>query len=150
MKLLPVFFIATSLCLPAPLNLGSPFTLKQPDPVGKIASAPAAYVGKTIQVKGKVTEVCQMMGCWMNLADADSGKLLKIKVNDGDIVFPKDSTGKMAVAEGKLVKIELTRDQAVANARHQAEEQGHKFNPASVKSGATIYQLQATGAVVLE
>ncbi len=150
MKLLAVFLIASSLCPAASLNLGSPFTLKQPDPIGKIASAPAAYVGKTIQVKGKITEVCRMMGCWMNLADSETGKLLKIKVNDGDIVFPKDSAGKLAIAEGKLVKIELTRDQAVAQARHEAQEQGHKFNPASIKSGATMYQLQATGALVLE
>ena len=111
---------------------------------------PAAYVGKTIQVKGKITEVCQMMGCWMNLADPETGKLLKIKVNDGDIVFPKDSIGKLAIAEGKLVKIELTREQAVEKAKHEAEEQGRKFNPASVKSGATIYQIQGTGALILE
>ena len=150
MKLLPVFLIATGLCLAAAFNLGAPFTLKLPDPVGKIAAAPAAYLGKTVQVKGKITEVCQMMGCWMNLADPESGKLLKIKVIDGDIVFPKDSAGKLAIAEGKLVKIELTRDQAIAQARHEAEEQGRKFNPSSVKSGATIYQLQATGALVLE
>ena len=150
MKLLPAFLLTTGLCLAATLNLGSPLTLKQPDPVEKIASAPAAYAGKTIQVKGKITEVCQMMGCWMNLADPETGKLLKIKVNDGDIVFPKDSIGKLAIAEGKLVKIELTRDQAIAKARHEAEEQGRKFNPASVKSGAAIYQIQGTGALILE
>ena len=150
MKLLPAFLFATGLCLGATLNLGSPLTLKQPDSVDKIASAPASYAGKTIQVKGKIIEVCQMMGCWMNLADPETGKLLKIKVNDGDIVFPKDSIGKLAIAEGKLVKIELTREQAIAKARHEAEEQGRKFNPASVKSGATIYQIQGTGALILE
>ena len=134
MKLLPAFLLTVGLCLAATLNLGGPLTLTQPDPVDKIASAPAAYVGKTIQVKGKITEVCQMMGCWMNLADPETGKLLKIKVDDGDIVFPKDSIGKLAIAE----------------ARHEAEEQRRKFNPASVKSGATVYQIQCTGATILE
>jgi multidrug efflux pump subunit AcrA (membrane-fusion protein) len=150
MKLLPALLLAVGLCLAATLNLGSPLALKQSDPVDKIASAPASYVGKTIQVKGKITKVCQMMGCWMNLADPETGKLLKIKVNDGDIVFPKDSAGKLAIAEGKLVKIELTREQAIAQARHEAREQGRKFNPASIKSGATIYQIQGTGALILE
>src|SRR4029078_9993050 len=110
--------------------------------VDEVAVSPDAYVGKIVQVKGKVTEVCQMMGCWMNLADVTSGKLLKIKVNDGDIVFPKESIGKLAIAEGKLVKIELTREQAAEKAKHEAEEQGRKFDPASVKRGATIYQIQ--------
>jgi hypothetical protein len=101
-------------------------------------------------VKGKVTEVCQMMGCWMSLADPETGQLLKIKVDDGDIVFPKDSIGKMAIAEGKLTKLELTREQAIQTAKHEAEEQGRKFNPASVTKGVTIYQIQGVGAQILD
>lgn len=150
MKLLSLLVLSAAVCLPAALKLGSPLTLKETLSVDEVAVSPDAYVGKIVQVKGKVTEVCQMMGCWMNLADVTSGKLLKIKVNDGDIVFPKESIGKLAIAEGKLVKIELTREQAVEKAKHEAEEQGRKFDPASVKRGATIYQIQGTGALVLE
>jgi hypothetical protein len=150
MKLLSALLLTAGLCLPATLKLGGPLTLKDPVAVGKVAAAPEAYVGKMVQVKGKVTEVCQMMGCWMSLSDADTGKLLRIKVNDGDMVFPKDSVGKMAVAEGKLIKIELSREQALEKAKHEAEEQGRKFNPASIKAGATIYQIQGTGAQILE
>jgi len=149
MKILPALLLAAITCSAA-VNLGRPLTLKQPESVNKILSAPGDYVGKTIQVKGKITEVCQMAGCWMSLADAETGKLLTIKVNDGDIVFPKESIGKLAIAEGKLVKMELTREQAVSKARHEAEEQGRKFNAASIKSGATVYQIQGTGAVILE
>jgi len=149
MKILPALLLAAVTCS-ATVNLGRPLTLKQPESVNKILSAPGDYVGKTVQVKGKITEVCQMAGCWMSLADAETGKLLTIKVNDGDIVFPKESIGKLAIAEGKLVKMELTREQAVSKARHEAEEQGRKFNAASIKSGATVYQIQGTGAVILE
>ncbi|MEO8132234.1 MAG: DUF4920 domain-containing protein [Bryobacteraceae bacterium] len=150
MKIVPVLLLAAGLCSAAALNLGSPLTLKQAEPVDKILSAAASHVGKTVQVKGKITEVCQMAGCWMSLADVATGKLLRIKVDDGDLVFPKDSIGKLAVAEGKLVKIELTREQAIGQAKHEAEEQGRKFNAASVKSGLTIYQIQGTGASILE
>jgi hypothetical protein len=132
------------------LKLGKPLTQKTPLTIAEVLDKPAGYVGKTIQVKGKITEVCQMMGCWMNLADPETGKLVKIKVDDGDLVFPKESVGKMAIAEGKLVKFELTREQATEKAKHEAEEQGRKFNPNSIKSGATIYQIQGTGAMVLE
>jgi hypothetical protein len=150
MRLLPALLLTAAICLPAPLKLGAPLTLKESVPVGKIAAEPAAYTGKTVQVKGKVTEVCQMMGCWMSLADPETGQLLKIKVDDGDIVFPKDSIGKMAIAEGKLTKLELTREQAIQTAKHEAEEQGRKFNPASVTKGITIYQIQGTGAQILD
>jgi hypothetical protein len=111
-------------------------------------ASPDPFVDKIVQVKGKVTEVCQMMGCWMQLVEG--GQSIRVKVNDGDIVFPKTSIGKTAVAEGRLRKLELTKDQAVARARHEAEERGTKFDPESVKSGATIYQIQGSGAVISE
>jgi hypothetical protein len=84
----------------------------------------------------------------MQLADAASGKGIRIKVNDGEIVFPKDAIGKMAIAEGKLSKMELTKDQATAEAKHEAEEQGRKFDPKKVKGGSVTYQIDGTGAVI--
>jgi hypothetical protein len=101
-----------------------------------------------VQVRGKVTEVCTMMGCWMQVVDQKDG--MRIKVNDGEIVFPRTAVGKTATAEGILKKLVLSKEQAVARARHEAEEQGRKFDPASVKGGLVIYQVQGTGAVVGE
>ena len=142
--------IATALCSFAsePMKLGKPLTLASPRTVASVVEQAAALVGETVQVRGKVTEVCQMMGCWMALKDTASEAMLRVKVNDGDIVFPKESVGKMAVAEGKLAKFELTREQAVARAKHEAEEQGRKFNPKSITRGETIYQIQGAGAIV--
>jgi hypothetical protein len=90
-----------------------------------------------------------MMGCWMRLV-AESGKSVRIKVADGEIVFPKDAIGKSAIAEGTLAKLELTREQAVARARHEAEERGQTFRPESVSGPVTIYEIRGTGAVILE
>lgn len=130
------------------LKLGQPLTLKESRSVTQILADPAPLVGKTVQVRGQVTEVCQMMGCWMALTEPGTSKLLRVKVNDGDIVFPKESVGKSAVAEGTLARIALTKEQAIAQAKHEAEEQGRKFNPASVKSGVVIYQIKGAGAVI--
>ena len=59
----------------------------------------------------------------MNLAD-ESGKLVRIKVKDGEIVFPKSALGKMAVAEGKFTRLE--------------------------ESESVTWQIQGTGAVISE
>jgi len=134
----------------AEAKLGKPLSLKQTTPIAELTAKPNLYVDKSVQVKGKVTEVCQMMGCWMALADPETNKSIRIKVNDGDMVFPQDSVGKIAIAEGKLTKISLTKQEAIAQARHEAEEKGAKFNPASVKGPAVIYQIQGSGAVVLD
>lgn len=145
-----VFVLALAGCFAAEQKFGQAFTLKESVPVSKIMEAPDNLVNKTVQVKGKVTEVCQMMGCWMSLVDPATGQALRIKVVDGEISFPKESVGRMAVAEGTLKKFVLSKEQTISAARHEAEEQGRKFDPASIKDGKTIYQIQGTGAVLLD
>jgi hypothetical protein len=142
--------VMLALALAAEIKLGKPLMEGRPMSVDAVASAPDQYAGKTIQVKGKVSEVCQMAGCWMQLVDPSTQKALRIKVRDGQIVFPRDAVGKTAIAEGKLTKIELSREQLIAARRHEAEEQGKTFDPASVKSGQVVYQIAGTGAVILE
>ena len=99
--------ICASLGLAADLQLGKPLTLKEQITIDKLVTSPAEYAGKVVQVKGKVTAVCEHAGCWMKLADA-SGKSVRIKVNDGEIVFPKESVGKIATAEGTFVAVDKT------------------------------------------
>ena len=147
MKLPLVALIAVSLISAADLKLGKPLAAETPIVLSALLSHSDDYVGKTVQVKGKIAAVCQEMGCWMDLVD-DSGQKLRIKVNDGEIEFPKDSAGKTAIAEGKFTKVVLTREQAVEQAKEAATEAGKKFDPSSIKSGTTYYQIQGTGAVI--
>ncbi|MBK5293046.1 MAG: DUF4920 domain-containing protein [Acidobacteriia bacterium] len=145
-----VFLAAATALAAGEQKLGKPLQLAQPSSVEAVTGNPAPLLGKTVQVKGKITEVCQMMGCWIALVEPGKQANLRVKVADGEIVFPKDSVGKMAIAEGKLTKLELTKEQVIARARHEAEEQGRKFDASSVKRSAAIYELQGTGAVILD
>lgn len=131
-------------------QLGKPLTIKEPLSIDQVTAGAGQYVGKTVQVRGKITEVCQMAGCWMALADPQSGKIMRVKVNDGEIVFPKESIGRMARAEGTLEKLQLSKSQMSARLKHEAEEKGERFDPNKVKEGATLYQLRGTGAVLLD
>lgn len=148
MKILLAALTSLTLLSAAEMKLGKPLTVKEPVAIATLLAHADDYVGRTIQVKGKITEVCQMMGCWMELSN-DVGQKVRIKVNDGEIEFPKDAAGKTAVAEGKFSKIQLTREQAIAQAKEEAAEKGKTFHPKSVKRGITLYQIQGTGAVVL-
>lgn len=147
MKLAITALIAVTALCAAEIKLGKPLTVKEPMPLATLIAHADDYSGKTVQVQGKITAVCQMMGCWMELTN-DSGQRIRIKVEDGVIVFPKDSAGKTAVAEGKFTKTELTREQAIAQAQEEAEDNGRKFDPAKVKGGMTLYQIEGTGAVI--
>ena len=114
MKTIAVLLAAAALACAAEVKLGAPLTLKQPTPIAKLLADPAPYVGTVVQVKGKVTEVCQNMGCWMAIVDPESNKTIRVKVNDGDIVFPKDAAGKTATAEGKFTKLETAKGKPAA------------------------------------
>lgn len=129
------------------LKLGRPLTADNPLEVGKLLADADHYIGKTVQVKGKITEVCLMAGCWMMLR-GEGGDMVRVKVADGEIVFPREAVGREAVAEGKFVRFELSREQAAAAARHEAEEQGRRFDPAAVKGPQIVYRIEGSGAVV--
>jgi hypothetical protein len=135
-------------CLAGELEIGKPLELAKSIAVDELMADPQPYLGKPVQVSGRVTEVCRMMGCWMELAGKSGKHSIRIKVRDGDLVFPKEAIGRQALAEGTLTKFELTREQAIAAAKHEAEEMGRKFDPSSIKSGRVVYQLAGTGAKV--
>jgi hypothetical protein len=150
MRLFIALALSAALLLAGELKLGAPLTLKKQTAISALEAKPAGFLNKTVQVKGKVAEVCEKAGCWMNLVDTKTSAKVRIKVKDGEIVFPKEAVGKMAVAEGTFVKIDLTKDQLIAQLKHEAEENNKKFDPSTVTEGKTIYQIKGAGAVVLE
>ena len=117
--------------------------------VSELVANAEKYVGQTVRVEGVVIDVCAKRGCWMEIAgDGKSGKI-RIKVDDGVIVFPKDAKGKQAIAEGVFTKIEMTNDEAQAHAKHEAEERGQAPQAAKAPAPPTVvYQIAGTGAVV--
>lgn len=148
MRILLASILGLGLLSAADTKLGKPLTVKEPMPLATLLAHPDDYVGQTVQVKGKIVEVCQMMGCWLDLTN-EAGQKLRIKVNDGEIEFPKDGAGKTAIAEGKFTKSEQTKEQAIASAKEEALEKGKSFDPASVKGPVTVYQIQGLGALIL-
>ena len=149
-RLLCTAIALTSLAFGAEQKFGKPLTLAEPVAVGNLLAKPDPFVGQTVQVKGKVSEICEAMGCWMNLID-DQGHALRIDVGDENgIAFPQSAIGKTAIAEGKLAKIEMSRKEVIAMAQEEAREAHRKFDASKIKSGRTIYQIAGTGAVIVD
>jgi hypothetical protein len=94
-----------------------------------------------------VLDVCPMKGCWMELAGESGKESLKVKVDDGVIVFPVTAKGKLAVAEGTVEAIPMSRESYVGWLEHLAEERGETFDASAVGDGPfRILQLKGTGA----
>jgi hypothetical protein len=113
----------------------------------QLMADPDRYVDQVVRVAGSVTDVCPMAGCWI-LLQGDDGPEVRVKVKDGEIVFPKELKEHGVVAQGVFRKYTLTREQALASAAHEAEERGLPFDPATAEVSTTMYQIEGTGAVV--
>ena len=129
-------------------KLGEGITLTEKTSIADILSDPESFLDQVVLVEGEVVDVCPKMGCWMELKSDSEEKIIKVKVKDGDIVFPMEAIGKTAVVEGKVYKIELTEDEAVGYMEHLAEEKGQEFDPSTVKGPMTIYQIKGIGAEI--
>lgn len=147
---LGLVLIAAAAWVRAGESYGSGVKVAEATPISKILADPDAYVGKTVRIEGKVLDVCPMKGCWMELAGEDGKESLKVKVDDGVIVFPVDSKGKLAVAEGTVEAIPMTKEQYVGWLEHLAEERDETFDAADVAALGDgpfrILQLKGTGA----
>jgi uncharacterized protein DUF4920 len=144
-------FLALTPALRADQTLGSGVKEPETTSVSKILANPDAYVGRTVRIEGQVVNVCPMKGCWMELEERDGGARFRVKVDDGVIVFPVTAKGKIAVAEGTVESIPMSREQYVAWLQHLAEERGQPFDPKTVGEGPfRILQLRGTGARVAD
>jgi hypothetical protein len=129
-------------------NLGAELTLTEKTKISEILADPEAYLDKTVLVEGEILDVCPMMGCWMELKSDDGEGMIKVKVKDGEIVFPVEAKGSTALVEGKVYKIELTREKAIEHFQHVAEEKGQEFDPSTITGPMTIYQIKGLGAEI--
>ena len=130
-------------------RLGTGVTLKDSTAIKSIVEQPATYVGKTIRVDGVATAVCAHMGCWMAVAtegpvgnEGPGGNgpapTIRLKVDDGVIVFPVSAKGRKVSAEGVFEALGGAGDSRDAAQEHATHD------PKASQS----YQLKATGAII--
>ena len=136
-----VLCAAVSLTAAEEKKLGAGVTLKESTAIAALTADPASFVGKTVRVDGVATAVCEHMGCWMAVAPESDPKAttIRLKVEDGVIVFPISARGKKVSAEGVFEEVSA-KD---AEGKEAAGEHA-KHDPKAQKT----YQLKATGAII--
>jgi hypothetical protein len=127
---------------PAPeeTKLGAGVSLQEATPVAALIARPDEFVGKTVRIDGVATAVCSHRGCWMAVAAADdpNGATVRLKVEDGVIVFPLAAKGKQVSAEGVFESIGTDAHNTEAAGEHARQD------PKASKT----YQIKAIGAII--
>lgn len=131
-----------------PVLYGEKLTLNDTTAIFRILANPDDFVGKKVLVKGEVLDVCPNQGCWMDIAGTKPGEKIRVKVEDGVIVFPMEAVGNEALAEGEIEKLELSERQARSWFEHLAEEKGEPFDSTTVTGPVTIYRIKGSGAEI--
>ena len=111
---------------------GEGISIEMDTSIGDILSDPERYIGTDLVAEGSIVEVCPMRGCWIVVEDRDTNQSIRVKVTDGDIVFPLSSKGHEVRVEGRLSKLEFTEKQARSWKAHLEREKGNVVSPDSV------------------
>jgi hypothetical protein len=146
LRLFSFLLVPALLMAAGPTHYGKAFTVKEETRISEILANPEKFAGKTVKVRGAVTNVCAERGCFLNLKGDKKFQELQFKVDDGVIVFPADALGKVAVAEGvislKVISEQEQRDMCPI----EAKALNRKFDPAKIKGPMKVVRLEGLGA----
>jgi hypothetical protein len=88
-------------------------------PAAQIKEKLAHHDSLAMKVEGKIVDVCQKKGCWMEL-ELGNGESMRVTFKDYGFFVPKDAGGKTVIMDGYAYNDTTT----VAQLRHYAEDAG--------------------------
>jgi hypothetical protein len=147
------------LCAALPATAGDTYgdgvSLDEPVAIPALLADPDQYLGTKVRVDGVITGVCKKRGCWMQVTDPDSGEGVRIKVEDGVIVFPYTAMGHRVSAEGVFEAVTVEEPAAEGAVHQHAEGESCDRSEATSKTGCdapvrdrVVYLIRGTGAVI--
>jgi Domain of unknown function (DUF4920) len=92
--------------------------------------------GRQVRLEGTIERVCQNKGCWLELKQADQS--VHITFENYGFFVPKDSMGKPAVLEGKVVVKKPTPERIA----HLQSEGGSQAATSDVSIEATGVEIR--------
>ena len=70
--------------------------------LGDLIADPGQFAGQVVKTEGVVAQVCQRMGCWMELRGEAGGDAVRVPMAGHSFFLPRDAAGKRAVVQGRL------------------------------------------------
>ena len=148
--LLFVFALTFTMIADDVKKYGGELTLTEKTEISAILADAESFVGKKVLVEGTVVGVCAKRGCWMDISGDKEFEKIKIKVNDGEIVFPMEVKGKKALVEGEVYSIVTEGEGCGGNCgdEHKDSEKGEDHACEHDKTTKKVYMIKGLGAVI--
>lgn len=107
-----------------------PAAAKDPTPISRAAADPQKLADAPRAFSGRITDVCQVQGCWMVLEH--EGAFARVMMHDHAFSIPKDAKGD-AVVYGQLKVKQLTAEEV----EHLSKEGKQPASPNELTIDAT-------------
>lgn len=153
-----LFLFSSTLSAAEEKKYGKDISLKETTKISTILENPKSFVGKKVLISGTIVGVCAHKGCWIDVAGEKEFEKIKIKVNDGEIIFPLTAKGKSVLVEGIVEEIIIPREQVETLTAETVDknknektmenmENCENCSEADAKSDK-IYRIKGIGAVI--
>lgn len=112
--------------------------------VEKALSNPTEYADKTVEVEGIIVRSCKTEGCWMEMADKEGGKSVRVTFGDHAFFIPLNAAGMKVKAQGVFKTKILPKDKV----DHLINDDGAVFENRNPDGSVTEVSFDATGVVL--
>lgn len=112
--------------------------------VEKAVADPAKYADKTVEVDGVIVRSCKKEGCWMEMADKEGGKSVRVTFGDHAFFIPLNSAGLKVRAQGVFKTKVLSKE----HVDHLINDDGAVFENRNPDGTVTEVSFDATGVVL--
>ena len=109
--------------------------------IEKAYVAPDEIAGKTVEVQGVIVRSCKKEGCWMEMADEDGARSVRVTFGDHAFFIPLNSAGMKVRAQGVFKTNVLSKDKV----DHLIKDDGAKFENRNADGTVTELSFDATG-----
>ncbi len=114
--------------------------------VAKAFAEPAKLEGNTFEVKGVIVRSCKKEGCWMEMADKEGGKSVRVTFGDHAFFIPLNAAGLQVRAQGVFKTKILPKD----HVDHLINDDGAKFDNRNPDGTVTEVSFEATGVEMVK
>ncbi|MEK7856681.1 MAG: DUF4920 domain-containing protein [Acidobacteriota bacterium] len=114
--------------------------------VAKAFAEPAKLEGNTFEVKGVIVRSCKKEGCWMEMADKEGGKSVRVTFGDHAFFIPLNAAGLQVRAQGVFKTKVLPKD----HVDHLINDDGAKFDNRNPDGTVTEVSFEATGVELIK
>ena len=109
--------------------------------INSINNSPESFKDKKITIEGVIVRSCKMEGCWLEIAETEKDKSLRVELKNHAFFVPLNSAGAKARVEGTV----SVKTMSAEKVKHMIEDDGAKFDNINADGTVTQIVFDATG-----